>query len=318
MDIFVDSGAPTLYNTLIRRNKKSGVMGAVMEERKYDDFSFLDTPEYLEYRENYIHFLKSNSSKIMVYANLDIINNPEATWENQKYMERKGLNPIPVFHFGSDVKWLERYLREGYKYIAMGGMIPNSFSVLKEPLDDLWINHLTDKDGYPLVKVHGFAVTSARLVHRYPWYSVDSTSWVKFGMYGSIIIPRKTLGKYDYSKPPIILFLSIRSPQKNKEGKHISTLSKYERKEVESYIKSKGFVLGSSKFIKKKPKAEIKPNETVVKKSKRYIVVERIIEKGVCNDNILRDTLNAMYFVDLGNSVPSWPWPITFKKRGFI
>lgn len=318
MDLFVDSGAPTLYNTLIRKNKKSGVMGASMEDRKYDDFSFIETKEYKTYRSNYIKFLKENSTKIKIYANLDIINNPEATWENQLYFENKGLSPIPVFHFGSDFKWLEKYLEKGYKYIAIGGMIPNSYSVLRKPLDDMWLNYLTDKKGMPSVKVHGFAVTSSRLVHRYPWYSVDSTSWVKFGIYGSIVIPRKTRGTYDYKKPPIVVCLSIRSPQKDDAGKHISTLSKYEQESVKSYIKSKGFILGKSKLIKKSLKYKPKKSETTVKKYEEYQLIEKVIQKGVCNDNIMRDTLNAWYFVDLGNSVPNWPWPISFKKQGFI
>ena len=33
------------------------------------------------------------------------------------------------------------------------------------------------KDGKPKVKVHGFGMTTRELLFRYPWASVDSTSW---------------------------------------------------------------------------------------------------------------------------------------------
>ena len=318
MDLFIDSGAPTLYNTLVRRNKKSGQMGATIEERKYDDFSFIETEQYKEYRQKYCDYLIKHKSKFAVYANLDIINNAEATWENQKWFESKGLHPIPVFHFGSDIKWLEKYIKKGHKYIAIGGLIPNSFSVLKEPLDQLWLNYLTDDKGFPIIKVHGFAVTSPRLVHRYPWYSVDSTSWVKFGMYGSIIIPKQKQGKHDYKQAPIVIFVSLRSPKMNEEGKHISTLSQYERKQVEKYINSKGFVLGKSEITKEPLGFKCQKNETIVKKEKTYIKVERVLIKGVSNDNVMRDTLNAIYYQDLSNSVPKWPWSLRIKKGGFF
>ena len=34
------------------------------------------------------------------------------------------------------------------------------------------------------MKVHGFGMTNPNLMQRYPWYSVDLSSWLKTGMYG--------------------------------------------------------------------------------------------------------------------------------------
>lgn len=320
MDLFIDSGAPTLYNTLVRRNKKSGQMGSTMEDRKYDDFSFIETEQYKTYRQNYCDYLLKHENKFKIYANLDIINNAEATWDNQKWFESKGLKPTPVFHFGSDIKWLIRYIEEGYDYICIGGLIPNSFSVLKEPLDQLWLNYLTDDKGFPIMKVHGFAVTSPRLVHRYPWYSVDSTSWVKFGLYGSIVIPKQKFGKPDFKSAPNVIFLSVRSPQKEEKGKHIDTLSEFERGKVIGYIESKGFTLGKSEVLLKEKGYKVQKGETIIEKLKEfdYVKIEKVIKKGVSNDNVMRDTINAMYYQNLGKSVPEWPWAIKFKKTGFF
>ena len=318
--LFIDCGSPTWYNTHVRRNKKSGQMGATMAERKYDDFSYLDTEEYKDYRQAYLDYLLKHKSKLSVYSNFDVINNAEATWDNQMWLESRGLKPTPVFHFGSDISWLEKYIKAGYGYICIGGLIPNSFSVLKEPLDKLWLNYLTDKKGFPIIKVHGFAVTSPRLVHRYPWFSTDSTSWVKFGMYGSIIIPKRKYGKADYKSAPNVIFLSVRSPKKDEIGKHIDTISEWEKEAVIKYIKSKGFELGKSIILLKKPDYKVKEGETVIEKLKEYdyIKIEKVIEKGVSNNNVMRDTINAMYYQDLGNSVPKWPWALKFKKTGFF
>ncbi len=318
MDLFIDCGAPTWYNTHVRVNKKSGLMGATIAEREHDDFSFLESQEYKVYRQQYCNYLLKHITKFSVYVNFDIINNAEETWKNQLWFEKRGLKPVPIFHFGSDIKWLKKYIKLGYKYIAIGGLIPNSFSVLQEPLDKLWQDHLTDSKGFPIIKVHGFAVTSPRLVHRYPWYSVDSTSWVKFGMYGSMIMPKQKYGKADFKSAPIVVSVSVRSPMKDEVNKHIDTLSLHEQDAVKAYIKKKGFVLGKSKVIKKEVGYKVQKGESIIKREKDHFLVESVIEKGVSNDNVMRDTINAMYYQDLGESVPEWPWALKIKKSGFF
>ncbi len=170
LSIFLDSGAPSLYNSLARTNKGATFMGSYLKDRKNDDFSFVYSDAYLKYRQAYVDFLKKNYQKFDVYVNLDIINNGEETWKNQVFIEKEGLHPLPVFHLGEDIKWLKFYLNKGYNYIAIGGLIPNPYKVLAPALDELWAKYLTDKKGYPIVRIHGFALTSVRLMVRYPWF----------------------------------------------------------------------------------------------------------------------------------------------------
>jgi hypothetical protein len=40
------------------------------------------------------------------------------------------------------------------------------------------------------LKVHGFGLTVLSLMKRYPWFSVDSTSWVLTGRFGAIYVTR--------------------------------------------------------------------------------------------------------------------------------
>lgn len=312
--IFLDSGAPSLYNTLVRSDKGAGHMGSYMGDRRHDDFSFIKTPEYLEYREKYIEFIKEHKDYIDVYANLDIINNAEATYKNQKYLESKGINPIPVFHLGTDISWLKRYLAEGYDYIALGGIVPNPPNVIIPILDDLFEKYLTDKDGYPLVKLHGFAVTSVKLVIRYPWWSVDSTSWVKFGKYGIVCVPRRKGGKYMYDESSWSVCVSNRSPSNKIPGKHISTFSGAERDLIFEYFAEKGYSLGRSEFKNVEPGYELQENERFIGKAADGLV-ETVIEKGLSNDYRLRDELNILYYLDLEKSQPEWPWPFKLKRK---
>jgi hypothetical protein len=195
--IFTDCGAPSLYNKLSRskRSNHKGIMGVKFSERKFDDYSYTETPEYIEYRNAYIEFLKANKKHIDVFSNLDVINNPKLTLRNQKVIEAAGLKPIPVFHLGNDVKYLDAYI-EKYDYIALGGLVPNPTKVLLPMLDKLFKEHILDKDGFPKVKVHGFACTALPLMIRYPWYSVDSATCRKLAMYGWIAFP-------EYSSPDL-------------------------------------------------------------------------------------------------------------------
>lgn len=190
--MFVDCGAPSLYNRLSRNADKhdTSIMGTSFADRKHDTFDYTETDQYQAYLEDYIAFVNAHP-EIDVYSNLDVINNPQLTWANQRRMEDAGATPIPVFHLSnkeSEYKWLRRYVRK-YEYIAIGGVVPNPPKETVPLLDRLFNEYLTDDDGFPIVKVHGFACTSLLLMRRYPWYSVDSTTARKLAAYGRIAIP---------------------------------------------------------------------------------------------------------------------------------
>ncbi len=316
--IFLDSGAPSLYNTLMRQDKDAGHMGSFLGDRKHDDFSYIETEDYKTYRERYIAFILEHLDDLECYANFDVINNPEETWANQQTMEEAGLKPIPVFHLGSDIKWLKMYLDKGYDYLAMGGMVPNPPNILIPALDKIWGEYLTNDDGMPKIKVHGFAVTSVQLVHRYPWYSVDSTSWVKFGRYGVICVPRIVSGKYDYTSNSWNVAVSPRSPSQKEIGKHFTTYAPAEQKIILDYIHSKGLIYGKSEIFNMESGYQLKEKERKFAKELGgdKNTVERIIERGICNEYKLRDELNILYYLDLEKSVPEWPW--AFKQKNNV
>ena len=275
----------------------------------------------------YIEFIKQHKDIIEVYANLDVIaqengaenkrQSAEKTLENQKIMESAGLSPLPVFHLGEPFKYLKYYV-SNYEYVGLGGMVRVPKPTLVPWLNKCFGDFICDKKGIPKVKIHGFGLTSLLLMIEYPWYSVDSTSWVVHSRLGSICIPRYKDGKWIYNENSWNIVVSSKSPSSKEVGKHIDTLSPRERKVALDYIHSKGYKLGKSRFEKVPQSHQLADNERWAEKKPKDKSAKRLLEimeePGLCNMYQLRDEINIIYFQDLEKHLPEWPWP--FKRKG--
>jgi hypothetical protein len=160
---------------------------------------FLDSGAYSAFTQGarispkaYAGFIERNADIIELASSLDVIGagNEQQSYDNLKALERllgRGA-VLPVHHARDDDKWLQRYLAEGYDYIALGGMVKENTAFLKQWLDHVWHYYLTNPDGTARIKVHGFGQTTRELMFRYPWHSVDSTSWVMASNFGSVMM----------------------------------------------------------------------------------------------------------------------------------
>lgn len=119
---------------------------------------------------DYISFLKK--SKYEICVNLDIIGNAELTYNNQKYMEREGLNVLPVFHIGSPYKWLQKYIDEGYDYIGLGGIARVKNKKLRHGFLQKCFSIGLKNRG---IKFHGLGC-GTQLIKKFPFYSIDSAN----------------------------------------------------------------------------------------------------------------------------------------------
>lgn len=155
--------------------------------QKYIDTSFADNKDVMKYLDEYITFIHKYKDQLMGYVNLDIIYDAERSYKNQQYMESNGLIPIPVFHHTEDYKWL-RKMAEEYDYIGIGGVATGLGSHEFVTFADECFKIINEV--HPGLKVHGFAVTAYNFMIRWPWFSCDSTSWVKHAAYGNVICPR--------------------------------------------------------------------------------------------------------------------------------
>lgn len=186
--------------------------------------------------DEYIAYIKYNMSSLYAYAALDVIGNAEASYDNLKYMESKGLNPWPVFHYREPFHYLEEYVAN-YEYIALGGMV-GEIKSLTDWLDFVWSEHLTDDKGFATTKVHGFGLSSVPALIRYPWESADSTSWVLVGSFGKVLVPASTNGKADFLKIPNRITVSTRDDDKKLDPDHLDNLPASAQQVVMDYLHS--------------------------------------------------------------------------------
>lgn len=215
---------------------------------------FLDSGAFTAYSrgkiitvEEYGGYLQRYHEQIDIYANLDAIpRSPserdrqigaEQTLANQQALEAMGLKPIPVFHMGEPWEYLVEYLKN-YEYICLGGLV--SVGKLDSYLDEVWGRFLVDGAGRPTHKIHGFGLTSLRHLSSYPWWSVDSSTWLVHAKYGIITVPPKKVGGWDFLSPPTLLGVGAQSSLKMEEGRHYSSLTEHHQSLIREYLDSIG------------------------------------------------------------------------------
>lgn len=282
--LFLDSGAHTIYTL------------AVIAKGHSEGYDFYKSKEFVKYVDEYAEFLKVNKDGMDFYANVDVIFNPKMSWQVQKYLEDKhGLNPIPVIHYGTELKWIEKHLDAGYKFLGIGGLgqeaTANAYMLWADRLYEMLCD---SPDKLPCVKTHGFAMTSWKLMLRYPWYSVDSASWAKAAGFGNIFVPHKRDGKFTFEVAPYVIGFSHRSSFKGKDGKHYHSLKPAEKRVVIEWLDEIGMSLGKMDG-------------------------DNSVEYGVKSEYNARAVANLKFFEALCKWLPEWPWAFTRQPRkGFL
>lgn len=117
-------------------------------------------------------------------ANLDT-SSIEESINNQRVLEAAGLEPVPVYHFSEYLdpryRTLIRSWAREYKMIAisLASKLPGEPDIGSKYLD-----YVFNATGLK-VRVHGFGATRQDILEQYPFYSVDSTTWVASSKYGA-------------------------------------------------------------------------------------------------------------------------------------
>lgn len=219
--VATDSGAHSLY-------KEHFVVGdkITAQARINADYSYVKTKEFKKFLDNYIAHCHEFKDLYKFYVTLDIINNPEESWRITEYMESCGLLPMPVFHNGEDIHWLERMV-EKYPYIGISGLGQDIVKARFKPFGDSCFKIICDKHGKPKCKVHGFAMGAPEIIKMYPWYSADQSTWTYMSRVGSLLVPKpitkgiELLG-YDYLNLYKVIPVTNR---RDVERTHINNLS---------------------------------------------------------------------------------------------
>ena len=287
---FLDSGSFTLQTEAKKWAAKHGK----------DAAAYYDTPGFWDYMKCYAEFVTEHAVCIDHYANVDVIGDPDLTWRNQEWLEEQGLEPVPVVHYRTDKeKWLRHYLDNGYDYIGLGGLVGSTrFDTCLDWIDGCFHIICDNKDKLPSVRVHGFGVTSFKLLLRYPWYSVDSTSWTKAGAFGNLYVPLQRDGDFCLTEPPYVIMCSTeeskRNPKKYKPGegsKHYLSLTADEKEHVQRWLKEIDVPLG------------------VITKD------GEVLEDGVISNHTERRVANLLYFERMRDALPEYPFPFTVPLK---
>lgn len=284
--LFLDSGAHSLYTR------------EVIAKNHVNEYNWFKSKAFRKYVDKYAKLVKENLDGIDYYANVDVIFNPELSWKVLKYLEAEhGLNPVPVIHYNTPLKWIDTHLSAGYLFLGIGGL--GQEATRQAYL--LWADRVFDllcggnPGRLPCARTHGFAMTSYSLMIRYPWWSVDSASWAKVAAFGGVYVPHYRKGKFDFAEEPYQIAFSHRSEMTKVKGKHYQTLTDRERLVVDKWLVEIGLPLG-------------KVGDDGV-----------ATEYGVASQYNARATANLMFFQKLCEWLPEWPWAFNLKpKDGFI
>jgi hypothetical protein len=251
----------------------------------------VDSGAYTAYTQNkridlddYLDFLQQNTGYIDGYINLDVIGDGAASYHNYRYMRRAGLNPIPVWHLGTEKEYLLAYMDQAdFVGIALRKSKdpkkknPDSKKQIPE-LDDLWLYYLTDQEGFPKAKFHLFGVASLPVISRYPWWSFDSTSWVETAKFGGIYLPKAPNGIPSLNQIPSSVPVSDRSSFKDN---HLLNLNRSKQKYMKARITS--------------AELQFELNHDL-------------------DDQYTRYAINMAHFYKVAAIQPAWPWQFTREQ----
>lgn len=263
LDLVLDSGAYSAW-----KSKES------IDLEKYIKYA-------LNYRQYFSHIINldvipGDFGRKPSYAEVE--SSAKKSYENAQYMRSKGLDVMPVYHMGEDLKWLLLMIEEGYDYIGISPANDVSTSTKRQWLDKVY-NKITNNQGVPTVKTHGFGVTSLPLLWRYPWTSCDSTSWVQFSGNGMVLVPRSTSQGYTYKTSPYTINIS----EVSIDRKHHYLFDEHVKKYCDKYFELKGL--------------------DPIKLSNHYRA---------------RDKANLQFFSDLQKQLATKEYKFKYKKRGFF
>lgn len=301
--LFLDSGAFGLYSRY--------VIPKLGRADRYDWFAKEGklTKKFRRYLDEFAVFVLEHRDGLDHYTTVDVIRNPQLSWESIRYLENKGLKPLPVIHANTDLKWVDKYIEAGHKYIGIGGMGRESTQQTYMKWVDGLYKHICPRPSrLPIVKTHGFAMTSLELLLRYPWYSVDSSRWSKAAGYSSILVPRRYDGEFIMSDMFLVCF-SHRQESLARTGPHISKLGRNEIDNVVAWLDEIKVPLGP-------PPKDI---NWITGRSNLQSKNDKRPKYGVFTQYHARATANLRYFERLARWLPEWPWSFkAFIPRGLF
>lgn len=131
------------------------------------------------YVKRYIRFINQYEIKYFFEMDVDSIFGLETVKYWRKQIETQtGKKCIPVWHKQRGVDYWKQMCRD-YDYIAIGGLV---LSARKQEYPSY--QKLVEYAAIRGIKVHGLGFTKTKILKEYPFYSVDSSSWMTGAVMG--------------------------------------------------------------------------------------------------------------------------------------
>lgn len=207
--------AHNLPKLLLQNTERKAILEYI--DKGFKGKLFIDSGAYTAHTkgkkvncDDYIEFLNQYSSHFECYAQLDeipgeyqkkktaeqLMGAPERSWENFLYMYERVHDKekiLPIFHQGEDFYHLSRMLEwtdENGEHIKYIGISPANDLATSKKIP--WISQcfwIIQNSSNPNVKTHAFGMTALDVLERYPFYSADSTTYLRASAMGEFMSP---------------------------------------------------------------------------------------------------------------------------------
>jgi hypothetical protein len=187
--IFLDSGAHTFQEMIAAKVQRRGIKKTSTDYVKQKVSVQGQVEEYVT---GYIEYVREHGHEFDFFVNFDYVQEVATVYDVYQRMAKAGVPSVPVYHGDGSLEWLRRYVDQGNQLIGIGwSPLVDARRNRRKYYEQVfnYIARLKTK-----VYLHGFACTGTDLL-AYPWFSVDSTTWLKAAVYG-LILTMKTTGNF--------------------------------------------------------------------------------------------------------------------------
>lgn len=172
--LMIDNGAFTVHRS-----------GGVIDIDKY--ISWLNENDaYIDYA---IALDKIPGRWGTVRTHDDFVTSAKVTWDNYLYMLNKVVSPdklLPTFHMGESFDFFDRYLHlKNLKYMCLSAF-KDTTNKFREDWYEKCFSHVANIEGCD-IKFHCLGSATIQNAEKFPFLSMDATSWIMAGANGSIL-----------------------------------------------------------------------------------------------------------------------------------
>lgn len=135
-----------------------------------------------DYIKRYADFINEKNIDLFFELDIDnIVGIKEVERLRDKLENLTNKKSIPVFHKSRGLEYWHKIIKN-YNYVAIGGIVTREI----KPKEYNFFTYFLKTAKENNCKVHGLGFTNLQGLKKYPFYSVDSTSWVSGNKFGAV------------------------------------------------------------------------------------------------------------------------------------